>query len=249
MQVNKNTSEKSKKMTPKRRAKRFQPYPQPEIIPKPKPKAKSKSKKGKEKPPEQTSSKVSTISSKSHRSTIASSKSQGSPSNLFTPVETEFNNIFDQNQNGDTNSMSIDENNDYIHPTQMEHINKISELLKREPKLKNEIKNIIVNQFVKAKIKPEQYEAIKQNIDALEVPEATHKAKKAKPRGKKSKLDNNVNKVIEEIVKQSVPKPRGKKSKTIKSIMNVDAPAITDEKLLKPVKEKYKQKKKVIRLD
>ena len=83
MQVNKNTSEKSKKMTPKRRAKRFQPYPKLEISPKPKPKAKSKSKKGKEKPPEQTSSKVSTISSKSHRSTIASSKS---PSNLFTPV-------------------------------------------------------------------------------------------------------------------------------------------------------------------
>ena len=41
----------------------------------------------------------------------------------------------------------------------------------------------------------------------------------------------------------------GKKSKTINSIMNVDAPPITDEKLLKPVKEKYKQKKKVIRLD
>ena len=31
--------------------------------------------------------------------------------------------------------------------------------------------------------------------------------------------------------------------------MNIDAPPITDEKLLKPVKEKYKQKKKVIRLD
>ena len=48
-------------MTPKRKAKRFQPYPKPEISPKPKPKAKSKSKKGKEKPPEQTSSKASTI--------------------------------------------------------------------------------------------------------------------------------------------------------------------------------------------
>ena len=168
----------------------------------------------------------------------------------MTPSEKMMDELFDQYHNPSTSQMDVDEMKHAIEPTQMEHINKISELLKREPKLKNEIKNIIVNQFVKAKIKPEQYEAIKQNIDALEVPEATHKAKKAKPRGKKSKLDNNVNKVIEEIVKESIPKPRGKKSKTIiKSTMNVDASPITDEKLIKPVKETYKQKKKVIRLD
>ena len=38
------------------------------------------------------------------------------------------------------------------------------------------------------------------------------------------------------------------KSKSTKRTMNVDAPPIIDEKQLKPVKEKYKQKKNVIRL-
>ena len=70
----------------------------------------------------------------------------------------------------------------------MEHINRISDLLKNT-KLKNEIKSIIVDQFVKAKIKPEQYEALKQNIESLDIPEATRKAKVAKPKGKKSKIN------------------------------------------------------------
>ena len=169
---------------------------------------------------------------------------------LYTKSEQMMDELFDQYHNPNTSQMDVDEMKQAIEPTQMEHINKISELLKREPKLKNEIKNIIVNQFVKAKIKPEQYEAIKQNIDALEVPEASHKAVKAKPRGKQSKLNKPVDEVIEQIIVENKPKPKGKKSKLLtKNQMNVDAPPIINEKQIKPVKETYKQKKKVIRMD
>ena len=169
---------------------------------------------------------------------------------LYTKSEQMMDELFDQYHNPNKSQMDVDEMKQAIEPTQMEHINKISELLKKEPKLKNEIKNIIVDQFVKAKIKPEQYEAIKQNIDALEVPEASHKAVKAKPRGKQSKLNKPVDEVIEQIIVENKPKPKGKKSKLLtKNQMNVDAPPIINEKQIKPVKETYKQKKKVIRMD
>ena len=112
MAVNKSTSEESKKMTPSRKSvKRFEPYPTPEASQKanakPKAKAKAKAKKGKEKAPDQPSSKTPTVSSK---------VSQRSPTNLFTLAESEVNSIFDQNKNIDTSSMSIDENDVYIHP-------------------------------------------------------------------------------------------------------------------------------------
>ena len=225
MQVNKNTSEKLKTRIP-RKKERFEPYPKQEESsstmsktkskqklkekPKPKPKAKAKSKKGKEKDETELTERIERLTieeptfSRAHarliEPTLGEMKLVVPESHrvieYMTPSEKMIDELFDQNQSPSTSQMDIDEIKQAIEPTQMEHINKISELLKREPKLKNEIKNIIVNQFVKAKIKPEQYEAIKQNIDALEVPEATHKAKKAKPRGKNSKLDNNVNKVL-----------------------------------------------------
>ena len=52
----------------------------------------------------------------------------------------------------------------------------------------NDSKKIIVDQLVKAKIHPDQYNELKNKIDSLEIPEAIRKPRakpKPKPRAKK----------------------------------------------------------------
>ena len=62
----------------------------------------------------------------------------------------------------------------------------IKSLLEKEPKLKDDIKKIIVDQLVKAKMHPDQYEDIKNKIESLETPETIRKPRaKPKPRAKK----------------------------------------------------------------
>ena len=53
--------------------------------------------------------------------------------------------------------------------------------------MKQDIKKIIVDQLVKAKIHPEQYKELSQKIDSLEEPQAIRKKSTTKTKSKKSK--------------------------------------------------------------
>jgi hypothetical protein len=99
----------------------------------------------------------------------------------------------------------------------MGHINNIKNLLEKEPKLKDDIKKIIVDQLVKAKIKPEQYNELKQQIESLEVPQAIRAKRTSKPRAKKSQqyqqtdIPMIIDKEYSPLPKSKEPKSRQKK--------------------------------------
>ena len=55
----------------------------------------------------------------------------------------------------------MDMDNEIINEEHKSHMDNIKSLLEKEPKLKDDIKKIIVDQLVKAKIHPEQYNKLK----------------------------------------------------------------------------------------
>ena len=94
-----------------------------------------------------------------------------------------------ENYQEDRDLMDLDIEEIGIQPAHKEHIENIKKLLEKEPKLKEEVKKIIVDQLVKAKIKPDQYKELSQEIEnlkiATEAPQSRRRSakKRSKSRG------------------------------------------------------------------
>ena len=111
----------------------------------------------------------------------------------------------------------------------------LKKLLEKEPKLK-EVKKIIVDQLVKAKIKPDQYRELNQEIEILKIAtEAPH----ARRRSEKKEVKT------EDLLERLVKPKRARTKKTAKPIEGVE----NVNPGMKPIKETYKKTPKVIRLD
>jgi hypothetical protein len=169
-------------------------------------------------PPEKISSTDARIREAAELETIASALQQTSEG---------------ENYQADRDLMDLDIEEIGIHPAHKEHIENIKKLLEKEPKLKEEVKKIIVDQLVKAKIKPDQYKELNQEIENLKIATEAPQSRR-----RSAKKEVKAEELLEKLVK--VKKPRGKKG--IESAAPVDHSQ-------KPVKETYKNKKKVIRLD
>ena len=120
--------------------------------------------------------------------------------------------------------MNVDEG---LNEEQEKHIENIKNLLDREPKLKEDVKSIIVDQLVNSKINKEHYNKLNQKIESLEVPKAK--------RGKR------VTKEEAQIIANKEPKPRvrrPKKNNQADTLMIID----------KEPKNRQKAKKKVVNL-
>ena len=97
----------------------------------------------------------------------------------FTPSVTGHTDEFYEDQMNLDNEPPTEE-----HKT---HMDTIKNLIEKEPKMKQEIKKIIIDQLVKAKIHPDQYKELSQKLDSLEEPQAIRKKAQPKPRAKKAK--------------------------------------------------------------
>ena len=62
----------------------------------------------------------------------------------------------------------------------------IVKLMNKHPDVKSEINKTLLEMYTKAKIKPEQYDILKQHIDTKEQPQSIRVKKEPKPRAKKS---------------------------------------------------------------
>ena len=80
-------------------------------------------------------------------------------------------------------NLDITEENEPVHITHMKNIVK---LMNKHPDVKSEINKTLLEMYTKAKIKPEQYEILRQHIDTKEQPQTIRVKKEPKPRAKKS---------------------------------------------------------------
>ena len=71
-------------------------------------------------------------------------------------------------------------------PNYITHMKNIVKLLKKHPDVKSDINKTLLEMFTKQKIKPEQYEVLKQHIDNKEQPQTIRAKKTPNPRTKKS---------------------------------------------------------------
>ena len=114
---------------------------------------------------------------------------------------------------------------DFEDNAHMQHMKDIKTLLKKEPKLKENIKKTLVKELVKANIKPEQYNELKQEIDTMEVmPEAKRReSNKQKPRAKRDTKKQNTQVDIVNETLLAKPK-RQRKAKEMMVIDNIVTP-------------------------
>ena len=129
------------------------------------------------------------------------------------------------------------------------HIEDIKNILDKEPKLKEDIKKIIVDQMVKAKIRPDQYQELSAKINSLEeIPKAV-RTRSSKPRAIKEKqnMQADVPVIIE---KTKTRKPRAKKQNMQSDVpVIINQEVIRENQILKPVIETQKKKRKIVYLD
>jgi hypothetical protein len=115
-----------------------------------------------------------------------------------------------------SDDMSLDQEHglEELNEEHKKHIENIKQLLEKEPKLRDEIKKVIVDQLVKAKIKPDQYQELNEEIQKYQTPEATRapRAKRApKPRAKKAPQSDTA--LLPMNVEASPKLPKGKEKK------------------------------------
>ena len=94
---------------------------------------------------------------------------------------------------------------DFEDNAHMQHMKDIKTLLKKEPKLKENIKKTLVKELVKANIKPEQYNELKQEIDTMEVmPEAKRRESNKQPQKPRAKRDTKKQNTQVDIVNETL---------------------------------------------
>ena len=113
-----------------------------------------------------------------------------------------------------------------ISQSQLDHIKEVVEILKKHPKLKDDIRRTITEELTKGYINPEQFKEYNQAIELENIKEAPPAIRVKK-----------------------VPKPKGKKSaQTDKAIIPMDIEISSKLPKGKPIKNNQKKKPKIVTL-
>ena len=129
-------------------------------------------------------------------------------SNYFMEIETEGEDRDITTLDKYMKNLDVNEENEENEPPQVTHMKNILKLLKKHPEVKSDINKTLLEMFTKAKIKPEQYEILKQHIDTKEQPQTIRIKKAPKPRAKKSAQTDKA--LIPMDIETSSKLPKGK---------------------------------------
>ncbi len=144
--------------------------------------------------------------------------------NFGTPATSEHsddNNFMEVDSNEDKDVATIDrymKNLDITEenePAYITHMKSIVKLVKKHPDVKSDINKTLLEMFTKAKIKPEQYDVLKQEIDTREQPRAMRATRAPNPRAKRTAQSDKV--ITQMNIDSTIPTtsslPKGKSKK------------------------------------